>query len=137
MIDWSVVLSMALNGAPATVVILLVICALRISSHFVMQLTRHIADGPDPQIGQHDEVREEPTLGSPRELDDAGGDGKELKDALMALSRRVAALEKKIGQQAPGRMATQAASRSSNAEAATIVPLERPATPRRRINVSN
>jgi hypothetical protein len=70
----------------------------------------HIADGPDSQIGQHDEVREEPTLGSPRPLDDADGDGKELRDAVMALSRRVAALEKKMGQQAPGRMASQAAS---------------------------
>ena len=137
MIDWSTVLSMALDGAPATVVILLVIWALRISSRFVMQLTRRIAEGPDCEIGQPDNVREEPTLGSPRDLEDTGGDGKGLRDAVMALSRRVAALEKKMGQQAPGRMAPQAASRSSNAEAATIVPLERPATPRRRINVSN
>ena len=137
MIEWSAVLAMALNGAPATVVILLVIWALKISWRFVMQLTPRIADGPDSQIGQHDKVREEPTLGSPRELDDADGEGKELRDAVMALSRRVAVLEKKMGQQAPGRMATQATSRSSNAEAATIVPLERPATPRRRINVPN
>jgi hypothetical protein len=140
MIEWSIVLDRVLYGFPAAAAILLVISVLRAFWRLTRRVAWWMANGPEISRSSfevyRDKVRTEPPFASPGEFEmgDSSTNAEGFAATLEALGRRVAALEKKMGQQTPGRGASRPTPKSSTVDANTVVPLERPTSTRRKID---